>query len=1260
MNSAINFLNTTGRSFTDFSASMLIQSCVLIVVLFLIDFLIKRRVRAVFRYCIWMLLLVKLVLPPALCLPTGIGQLAGDRLVVGKTQALEKMQTIAPAAPQKIKYQKSNIKNAEPLRDDSYSQPNTEAAIIPVKSEVKAIMPPPAQLSWQAVVFLGWLVGVVILSVLLVQRFLFVKSLIAQTEPASERLQDTLNQCRQQVGIKRNIELRLSKNMLSPAACGLLNPVILMPAALLENLSREKLRAVLVHELAHIKRGDLWVNFLQTVLQIAYFYNPLLWLGNSVIRGIREKAVDEMVLAKLGDEAKNYSTTLIDIAEIAFSKPHFSLRLVGVVESKKALASRIKHILSRPFPKNAKLGFAGLVTIILAAAVLLPMAKGKDSGQKSEVRNQKNVATENTEDIKDKVTVYEVNRKVSDFPESEDFSTPESAYAAINRVMAADDYDGWKRVSVKNLAGILSKQQQVREKKVDAEWAKVVLNARILEIMIKDDEAVVLAELPQELTAKPIRKPIDYRHLNFEDGKWLNTGEDRYDTIEEARAKFSQSSDYSETEAENLIRVKKVQEALENPDIIIKVAEQLFYKIQNADYEKILRSQQWGTFGIEYTVRSYWKEHRRWMCETFKDNPITKVELGEVFKSNEEIMRSTDNLSIHYKVTLKDGGILEGDLPFYYSFKGNKERWVPVHGIDWHLQDEPIKKMDLDIDKATEGTEKNNKLVFGPVKEVTIPVDGTRVGTFFLDFESGQLISPPPSLNAKDDTGSKWAIDNGVDAIAEKLTTGPHLWGLGCVFLEIMPDQWDIITPEKLLAEVNLGHLKGEALGRNQKQPATFAFKTREGGIGVLQIIGFTHEQDGVKIRYKMVENNTATESSSQISAISDQKNNGVLEEIFQIPAKIGAVGRMLTLGEDDLLKGLRFYSEISGGKYPATLDSNSIIPELKNEFVAAEEQGRIDYGNMSNSEKKKLKDKVLDTFFMSAYYTKLVNENKNPVYYGDTVTANEPNQILIYWKKSDDKCRAVYGDLRIQTIDATKPSNIEQLPADKRFTAALPNGESIELIAVCDYPSTDKQWWQPDGKPLPFKIKVSDISGYQYKEPGYQFVFRTSMNPSKVKVYNVKYSQQGSGFKVENPKGLFFGHRAHIKAGKNKTDITLAVVTDNWTTIASHSGKGTNFGKSDGKKIIFSQANNVADDVLMTVTDELGYKKAYRLAAIANDGSQIDGGLQTSLMVNGMHQQSYTFKNIQTKQIKEYQFQQAPYDFVTIKNISLKPATTN
>ena len=75
----------------------------------------------------------------------------------------------------------------------------------------------------------------------------------------------------------------MSDRPISPAVCGLWKPTILLPRALLDKLTPLQTQAVLLHELGHVKRGDLWANHLQTALQILYWYNPFLWLANALI-----------------------------------------------------------------------------------------------------------------------------------------------------------------------------------------------------------------------------------------------------------------------------------------------------------------------------------------------------------------------------------------------------------------------------------------------------------------------------------------------------------------------------------------------------------------------------------------------------------------------------------------------------------------------------------------------------------------------------------------------------------------------------------------------------------------------------------------------------------------------------------------------------------------------------------------------------------------------------------------------------------------
>ncbi len=376
MNAILELINSAGLKFVEFAQPMFVQSVVLIVILLLADFALRKKIRAVFRYWIWLLVLVKLVLPTSLSSPLSLGYFFGDRLTYVDTSE-------SPAEPQ-VSFAELKPVNVPPFIDLT----NIEAdkftpAAPPIIPEAEPAVTSPANapaisvtpLSWQGAVFLVWLTVVMAMILLLLQRVIFVKGLVAQAKKANGVMADMLESCRSSMSVKRKLVLKISANAASPAVCGLFRPVILVPQNLASSLTTDQLRAVLLHELAHIRRGDLFVNLAQTVLQIIYFYHPLLWLANCIIRRIREQAVDEMVLVAMGEKAQQYPQTLVSVAKLAFNRPVLSLRLIGVVESKSALSTRIKHILNRPMPKKAKLGILGLLVVIITGAILLPMAK---------------------------------------------------------------------------------------------------------------------------------------------------------------------------------------------------------------------------------------------------------------------------------------------------------------------------------------------------------------------------------------------------------------------------------------------------------------------------------------------------------------------------------------------------------------------------------------------------------------------------------------------------------------------------------------------------------------------------------------------------------------------------------------------------------------------------------------------------------------------------------------------------------------------
>jgi beta-lactamase regulating signal transducer with metallopeptidase domain len=372
MDSIITFLNTTGRSFVGFSSSMLIQSSVLIILLLALNAILRKKVRLVFLYGIWMLILVKLVLPTTFSSPTGLVYWIGDKVpgFITETASIpEKISSII----QRIKPMSETIPSGNAI----FTWPLTAispGSIAGTSAEFTVgASPATASLSWQGFAFLGWLAVVTAMVLLLIRRMFFVRGLLAKSNNPSDSMVDTLKRCCKQMGVQRPVFLRLSRVAASPSVCGLFRPTILIPQNLLRRLKRDDFRSILLHELAHIKRGDLWISLIQTILQFVYFYNPLLWVANVIIRKVREQAVDEMVLVSMGEQAEDYPEALLNISRMTFSRPALNLRLIGVIESKKALERRIMNMLNRPVPKSSKLGYLGLIAIVVIGAVILPM-----------------------------------------------------------------------------------------------------------------------------------------------------------------------------------------------------------------------------------------------------------------------------------------------------------------------------------------------------------------------------------------------------------------------------------------------------------------------------------------------------------------------------------------------------------------------------------------------------------------------------------------------------------------------------------------------------------------------------------------------------------------------------------------------------------------------------------------------------------------------------------------------------------------------
>lgn len=195
------------------------------------------------------------------------------------------------------------------------------------------------------------------------------------TNAPSENLCALLSEARKLAGLTRDVRLRITPTAMSPAVCGLFRPVILLPQSLIEKLTARQIRAVLLHELIHLRRQDVWVNCAQTLLQIVYWWHPLLWFANARVRRVREEAVDDAVMCALNSEAEIYAPTLLEVAKLAFARPLASLGLVGILESRSVLRHRIERLLNFTTPRRAGVSVVSLACLAAFTALAVPMGE---------------------------------------------------------------------------------------------------------------------------------------------------------------------------------------------------------------------------------------------------------------------------------------------------------------------------------------------------------------------------------------------------------------------------------------------------------------------------------------------------------------------------------------------------------------------------------------------------------------------------------------------------------------------------------------------------------------------------------------------------------------------------------------------------------------------------------------------------------------------------------------------------------------------
>ena len=243
-------------------------------------------------------------------------------------------------------------------------------------------------------VVLGWGIGVMIFALRLVGGAWRVRRLRRTSTPVSSAWQKRLQALSEQMGLRRSVGLRQSDCVEGPVVAGWWRPVILVPAGLLSGLPPEQVEALLLHELAHVRRHDVLVGRLQAVVETLLFFHPATWWISQQVRQSREACCDDRAV-RAGTDRTVYARALTAVAERAVAG---STTAWAPAASDGSLLSRIRRLLSpEASPSKYAQGLSMAAAVLLLMGVPLGLAACASQQSTTEADSQTSAATTEVE-----------------------------------------------------------------------------------------------------------------------------------------------------------------------------------------------------------------------------------------------------------------------------------------------------------------------------------------------------------------------------------------------------------------------------------------------------------------------------------------------------------------------------------------------------------------------------------------------------------------------------------------------------------------------------------------------------------------------------------------------------------------------------------------------------------------------------------------------------------------------------------------------
>jgi beta-lactamase regulating signal transducer with metallopeptidase domain len=227
-------------------------------------------------------------------------------------------------------------------------------------------------ISWPLPVAAAWLAGSAVFLVVSATRLAQFHRALADTRPAPDEIQQLASKLAARFGVSSRFRLRVTEGRVSPLVWPIGRPTILMPRVLLSELPRDELQTLMAHELAHVRRKDHWLRWLELVVTTLFWWHPVVWWARASLQRAEEEACDAWVVSALPGLAPLYASALFKAVQFASESCPTAPAVASALGSSGNIVERIENIMNAKW--TTRISLPARLFVVVTALTILPLS----------------------------------------------------------------------------------------------------------------------------------------------------------------------------------------------------------------------------------------------------------------------------------------------------------------------------------------------------------------------------------------------------------------------------------------------------------------------------------------------------------------------------------------------------------------------------------------------------------------------------------------------------------------------------------------------------------------------------------------------------------------------------------------------------------------------------------------------------------------------------------------------------------------------